>query len=78
MLASTLGAILGFPLGAAVVDGQDQQNYAHSRLNDLGWIAYCARRCRLVALLDHRLVCARHDVGNHQSACAEFAMLARN
>ncbi len=41
-----IGAILGFALGAAVVDTQDQQSYAQSRLNDPGWIAYCARRYR--------------------------------
>ena len=41
-----LGVILGFALGAAVVDSQEQQNYATSRLNDPGWIAYCARRYR--------------------------------
>lgn len=39
-----IGAILGFALGAAVVDSVEQQEYAHSRLNDPGWIAYCARR----------------------------------
>ena len=38
------GVILGFALGAAVVDSQQQQAYATSRLNDPGWIAYCARR----------------------------------
>lgn len=41
-----LGVILGFALGAAVVDSQEQQTYATSRLNDPGWIAYCARRYR--------------------------------
>lgn len=41
-----LGVILGFALGAAVVDSQEQQRYAESRLNDPGWIAYCARRYR--------------------------------
>ncbi len=41
-----IGAILGFALGAAVVDNQQQQDYATSRLNDPGWIAYCARRYR--------------------------------
>ena len=40
------GVILGFALGAAVVDSQEQQNHATSRLNDPGWIAYCARRYR--------------------------------
>jgi|CXWL01.1.fsa_nt_gi hypothetical protein len=39
-----IGAILGFALGAAVVDSQEQQTNATSRLNDPGWIAYCARR----------------------------------
>ena len=39
-----IGAILGFALGAAVVDSTEQQEYAMSRLNDPGWIAYCARR----------------------------------
>ncbi|MBL8543085.1 MAG: BA14K family protein [Hyphomonadaceae bacterium] len=39
-----VGMILGFALGAAVVDSQEQQTYATSRLNDPGWIAYCARR----------------------------------
>jgi hypothetical protein len=39
-----LGVILGFALGAAVVDSQEHQAYAQSRLNDPGWIAYCARR----------------------------------
>ena len=39
-----IGAILGFALGAAVVDSAEQQRYAQSRLNDPGWIAYCARR----------------------------------
>lgn len=38
--------ILGFALGAAVVDSQQQQDYAESRLNDPAWIAYCARRHR--------------------------------
>lgn len=41
-----IGAILGFALGAAVVDSQQQQDYAQSRLNDPAWIAYCARRYR--------------------------------
>lgn len=41
-----LGMILGFALGAAVVDSEERQNYAESRLNDPGWIAYCARRYR--------------------------------
>lgn len=41
-----IGMILGFALGAAVVDSQEQQDYATSRLNDPGWIAYCARRYR--------------------------------
>lgn len=41
-----IGVILGFALGAAVVDSQEQQNYANSRLNDPAWIAYCARRYR--------------------------------
>jgi hypothetical protein len=41
-----VGAILGFALGAAVVDSQQQQQYAESRLNDPGWIAYCARKYR--------------------------------
>lgn len=41
-----IGAILGFALGAAVVDTREQQDYARSRLNDPGWIAYCARRYR--------------------------------
>ncbi len=41
-----IGAILGFALGAAVVDSVEQQEYAMSRLNDPGWIAYCARRYR--------------------------------
>jgi hypothetical protein len=41
-----VGVILGFALGAAVVDSQQQQTYATSRLNDPGWIAYCARRYR--------------------------------
>lgn len=41
-----VGVILGFALGAAVVDSQEQQTYATSRLNDPGWIAYCARRYR--------------------------------
>ncbi|MBS0384577.1 MAG: BA14K family protein [Proteobacteria bacterium] len=39
-----IGTILGFALGAAVVDSQQQQQQAESRLNDPGWIAYCARR----------------------------------
>lgn len=39
-----IGAILGFALGAAVVDSQEQQAAANARLNDPGWIAYCARR----------------------------------
>jgi hypothetical protein len=39
-----VGAILGFALGAAVVDSQQQQQQASSRLNDPAWIAYCARR----------------------------------
>jgi hypothetical protein len=39
-----IGAILGFALGAAVVDSQEQQQVATSRLSDPGWIAYCARR----------------------------------
>jgi hypothetical protein len=39
-----IGAILGFALGAAVVDSQEHQAYATSRLNDPGWIAYCARK----------------------------------
>jgi hypothetical protein len=39
-----VGAILGFALGAAVVDSEEQQAYATSRLNDPGWIAYCARK----------------------------------
>ncbi len=38
------GTILGFALGAAVVDSQEQRESAESRLNDPGWIAYCARR----------------------------------
>ena len=41
-----VGALLGFALGAAVVDSREQQAYADSRLNDPGWIAYCARRYR--------------------------------
>jgi hypothetical protein len=41
-----MGAILGFALGAAVVDSQERQDYADSRLNDPGWIAYCARKYR--------------------------------
>jgi hypothetical protein len=41
-----VGAILGFALGAAVVDSEQQQQNAESRLNDPGWIAYCARRYR--------------------------------
>lgn len=41
-----VGTILGFALGAAVVDSQERQDYATSRLNDPGWIAYCARRYR--------------------------------
>lgn len=41
-----LGAILGFALGAAVVDSRDHQEQAEGRLNDPGWIAYCARRYR--------------------------------
>lgn len=41
-----VGAILGFALGAAVVDSQQQQEYAEGRLNDPAWIAYCARRYR--------------------------------
>jgi hypothetical protein len=41
-----IGAILGFALGAAVVDSQEQQQNATSRLNDPGWIAYCARQYR--------------------------------
>lgn len=40
------GVILGFALGAAVVDSQEQQTNATARLNDPGWIAYCARRYR--------------------------------
>jgi hypothetical protein len=39
-----VGTILGFVLGAAVVDSQQQQDEATSRLNDPGWIAYCARQ----------------------------------
>lgn len=38
--------ILGFALVAAVVDSQQQQDCAESRLNDPAWIAYCARRYR--------------------------------
>jgi hypothetical protein len=41
-----VGIILGFGLGAAVVDSQDQQQYAESRLNNPAWIANCARRYR--------------------------------
>lgn len=41
-----IGAILGFALGAAVVDSQEHQGYAQSRLNDPAWIAYCARKYR--------------------------------
>jgi BA14K-like protein len=37
--------ILGFALGAAVVDSEEQHN-AEQRLNDPGLIAYCARRYR--------------------------------
>jgi hypothetical protein len=39
-----VGILLGFALGAAVVDSREQQDYATSRLNDPGWIAYCARK----------------------------------
>lgn len=39
-----VGVLLGFALGAAVVDSQDHADYARSRLNDPAWIAYCARR----------------------------------
>jgi BA14K-like protein len=39
-----VGTLLGFVLGAAVVDSQQQQESATARLNDPGWIAYCARR----------------------------------
>ena len=39
-----IGTLLGFVLGAAVVDSQQQQESATARLNDPGWIAYCARR----------------------------------
>jgi len=39
-----LGTLLGFALGAAVVDSQEHQANATSRLNDPAWIAYCARR----------------------------------
>jgi hypothetical protein len=38
------GALLGYALGAAVVDSQTQQQNANARLNDPAWIAYCARR----------------------------------
>ncbi len=38
------GVILGFALGAAVVDTMEEQQRAEARLNDPGWIAYCARR----------------------------------
>jgi hypothetical protein len=40
------GTLLGFAIGSAVVDSQEQQQYATSRLNDPGWVAYCARRYR--------------------------------
>ncbi len=40
------GAILGFALGAAVVDDVERQRLAQSRLNDPAWITYCARRYR--------------------------------
>lgn len=39
-----VGTLLGFVLGAAVVDSQQQQDSATAPLNDPGWIAYCARR----------------------------------
>lgn len=39
-----VGVLLGFALGAAVVDTRERQSIARSRLNDPGWIAYCARK----------------------------------
>jgi hypothetical protein len=39
-----VGAILGFVLNAAIADTREHQDYARSRLNDPGWIAYCARK----------------------------------
>ncbi len=39
-----VGTILGFVLGAAISDTREQEDYARARLNDPGWIAYCARK----------------------------------
>jgi hypothetical protein len=38
------GVLLGFALGAAVVDSVERQEEAARRLHDPAWIAYCARR----------------------------------
>jgi hypothetical protein len=40
------GAILGFVLGAAIVDSQQQQANVHSRLADEEWLNACAQRYR--------------------------------